>query len=135
MKNTTIITEDLRKTHQSDRKEATRAENEHGRQQIRNGRRRLRAPFRLTALAGLALLLPWTGMGAGTVTNCTEADLRTAMIGGGTVTFACDGTITLANTISNTTDTVLDATGRQIMISGSNAVRIFYVATNVTFST
>ena len=39
------------------------------------------------------------------VTNCTEAALRAAMAGGGTVTFACDGTITLASTITNRVDT------------------------------
>ena len=41
------------------------------------------------------------------------------------VTFACDGTITLSNTLTVTWDTVLDATGHQITISGSNAVRVF----------
>jgi hypothetical protein len=69
-----------------------------------------------------------------TVTNCTEANLRAAMAGGGTVTFACDGTITLANTISIPLDTVIDGSGHQITISGNNAVRVFYVATNVNFT-
>jgi hypothetical protein len=68
------------------------------------------------------------------VTECTEAALRAAMSGGGTVTFACDGTITLSNTLFITDNTVLDATDHQITISGGNVVRVFYVNTNVAFA-
>ena len=56
------------------------------------------------------------------------------MAGGGTVTFACDGTIMLANTITNALDAVLDGSGHQITISGNNACRVFSVATNVNFT-
>ena len=70
----------------------------------------------------------------GTVADCAEASLRAAMAGGGTVTFACDGTITLANTISNSVNTVLDGSGRQITISGGDAVRVFVVETNVSLT-
>jgi hypothetical protein len=93
--------------------------------------------FRKRAGAGavaLVLLLPSAARGGGVVTECTEANLRAAMAGGGTVTFACDGTITLAATITNATKTVLDASGHQITISGGDAVRVFYVATNVNFT-
>jgi hypothetical protein len=86
------------------------------------------------ALAAVVLLLPWTSGAGGVVTSCTEENLRTALTGGGTVTFACDGTITLANTISNLLNTVIDGSGHQITISGGNAVRVFYVATNVNFT-
>jgi hypothetical protein len=72
----------------------------------------------------------WAG---GVVNNCTEADLRAAMAGGGTVTFAYNGTITLTSTITNTLDTVLDGTGRQITVSGGNSNRVFYVESNATF--
>jgi hypothetical protein len=68
------------------------------------------------------------------VTQCTEGNLRTAMAGGGTVTFTCDGIITLGNTITIDKDTVLDASGHQITISGNSAVRVFYVNTNVIFT-
>jgi hypothetical protein len=71
---------------------------------------------------------------AGVVTSCTEASLRDAMAGGGTVTFACDGTITLASSISNSVNTILDATGHQITISGTNKVQVFCVNSNVTLS-
>lgn len=70
----------------------------------------------------------------GVVTNCTEAALRAAMAGGGTVTFTCDGTIFLANTITNTTNIVLDAAWHHVTISGSNSVRVFYVNTSVTLT-
>jgi len=69
-----------------------------------------------------------------TVTSCTEAALRSAMAGGGTVTFACSGTITLGNTVVIATDTVLDASGRQVTINGGNLVRVFYVNTNITLT-
>jgi hypothetical protein len=69
----------------------------------------------------------------GVVSVCTEAALRTAMNGGGTVTFACDGTITLARTITNIVDTILDASGHQIKISGGDAGRVLYIRSNTTF--
>ena len=70
----------------------------------------------------------------GTVTNCTEPDLLFAMAGGGTVLFACDGTITLSSTITISQNTVLDATGRNVTISGGQSVRLFSVNNGVSFS-
>jgi uncharacterized repeat protein (TIGR03803 family) len=70
----------------------------------------------------------------GIVSACTEEALRVAIAGGGNVTFACDGTITLSNTITFSINTVLDASGHQVTISGGKAVRVFYVNTNVTFT-
>ena len=70
------------------------------------------------------------GIGA---TNA-EADLRAAMALGGTVTFAFDGTIFLANTITNVSDTRLDGTGHQVTISGNNRVRVFCNNANVSFT-
>jgi hypothetical protein len=85
--------------------------------------------------AVVLLLLPsvsaWAG---GVVTNCTEVALRAAMVGGGLVTFACDGTITLASSISNSLDTVLDGSGHAVAISGNSAVRVFYVNSNVSLT-
>ena len=96
-----------------------------------------RLNYRKCGIAGwgaLLFLLPLAAPGEGVVTNCTEANLRAALVGGGTVTFACDGTITLGSTITNDTDTVVDGTGHQVTISGGNAVRVFQVNTNVTFT-
>src|SRR6266567_4196057 len=71
----------------------------------------------------------------GVVTNCDEVSLRAAMLDGGTVTFACDGTITLSGTAAITSDTTFDATGRSVIISGAggSAIRLFMVESNVTF--
>src|ERR1017187_10527875 len=82
--------------------------------------------LRLAVAMGSFTLLNSTTWAAGTVTSCTECSLRAAMAGGGTVTFTCDGTITLARTITNALDTVLDGSGHQITISGGNSVRVFY---------
>src|ERR1017187_3593625 len=82
----------------------------------------------------LLLLLPVAAWAGGVVTNCTEAALRAAMAGGGAVAFACDGTITLAGTITNNVDLTLDGSGHQVTISGGGAVRVFYVNPNVTFT-
>jgi len=68
------------------------------------------------------------------VTSCTETNLRAAMAGGGTVTFACDGTITLTNTIVVGKDVILDGSGHQITISGGNQVRVFYINTNINLT-
>ena len=70
----------------------------------------------------------------GIVMTNSEADLRVVMALGGTVTFACDGTITLASTITNELDVTLDGTGHQVTISGGGRVRVFYNNTNVSFS-
>jgi len=63
-----------------------------------------------------------------------ETDLRTALVGGGLVTFAVDGTIELTGTLVITNDTVFDASGRTLVLSGSNAVRVLYVNSGVRFS-
>lgn len=86
----------------------------------------------ITTLALGLILMANTARPAGVVTNCTEADLRAALAGGGLVTFACDGTITLDNTITNSSAVVLDGAGHQITLSGNSAVRVFLVNSNVT---
>ncbi len=68
------------------------------------------------------------------VTNCTEASLRAAMAGWGVVHFACDGTITLSNTITCSTNAAFDGTGHNVTISGGGKVQVFYVNPNVTLS-
>jgi hypothetical protein len=68
---------------------------------------------------------------AGTVTNCATygpgpGTLATALMGGGTVTFACSGTIIVPE-IAITTDTEIDATGQTVALSGNNANRVLRV--------
>jgi hypothetical protein len=82
----------------------------------------------------VVFLMNFTTWAAGTVTTSSESALRAALAGGGMVNFACDGTITLASTITNMVDAVLDGSGHQVTISGNNAVRVFSVATNVNFT-
>ena len=92
----------------------------------------VRATRRVSALVFLTLLFhPPDLTAGGTVLNCTEAALRAALAGGGLVTFACDGTITLGATITNEVDTVLDGSGHQLVLSGSNALPVFHVKSGV----
>lgn len=76
-----------------------------------------------------AALWPLLAPAGGVVTEPTEAALRAAMAGGGTVLLACEETIRLTSTITNQASTKLDATGHQVRIEG-NGVRLFYVPTN-----
>ena len=63
----------------------------------------------------------------GVVTVCDEAHLLAALAGGGTVTFACSGTITLSSTITVGADTTIDGSGQEVTISGNNTVGVFAV--------
>lgn len=82
----------------------------------------------------LGLLAPCGARAAGVVTSPTEANLRAAMAGGGTVTFATDGTITLSAVLEITNNTLVDAASHVITLSGSNYTRIFLVDSNVQFT-
>ncbi len=73
-----------------------------------------------------------TAHAAGTVTDCSTygpgaGTLQDALTGGGTVTFACDGTIIVPE-ITISQDTLVDATGHDVTLSGNNANRVFNVA-------
>src|SRR5258708_29642996 len=76
--------------------------------------------------------------GEGTVTNYTDAsNLFAALAGGGTVTFAADGVITLTNTIVITNNTFFDASGHNVTLTGdtnNNPVRLISVSNNVLFT-
>ena len=84
-----------------------------------------RSLYGLAALMALAACSRQAAMAGGTVTNCSEASLRSALQGGGVVSFACDGTITLANPLTITTTTTFDAVGHAVTLSGGNTVRVF----------
>ena len=88
-----------------------------------------------TLLAAVALLsFQCAVFSAGVVGVADEAALQTALIGGGIVTFDCDGVIVLSNTMVIATNTILDASGHNVTISGNNYTRIFTVNTNVNFT-
>ncbi|MBI5383215.1 MAG: hypothetical protein HZA90_00865 [Verrucomicrobia bacterium] len=84
--------------------------------------------------ATLGLAAPRAAFASGVVTNATEVNLRAALAGGGTVTFATSGTIALTDTITIETNTVLDGSGQKLVISGDNSVRVFMVNPNVSLS-
>lgn len=86
---------------------------------------------RFVLLTLLTLAVESVVLAGGTVSTADEANLRSALAGGGSVTFACSGTITLANTLLITNDTALDASGQSIVLSGSGLTRIFQVQPGV----
>ena len=71
-------------------------------------------------------------LAGGIVTLCDETHLRAALASGGTVTFACSGTITLTEQITITPDTTIDGRGQAVTISGNDTVRVLYVNNGVT---
>ena len=79
------------------------------------------------------LCAAFPAFGSGTVTNCTQSALETALAGGGTVLFGCSGTLTLTNTIKISNASLIDANGFAVVISGSNSFRLFQVASNLNF--
>src|SRR5437773_2576124 len=91
-------------------------------------------PLLCIAMLGLSLTVARSIYAGGTVTDCSETSLDAALSGGGTVTFACDGTITITTTKSISAATILDASGHYVTISGNNSVRLFNVNLAVNFS-
>ena len=83
----------------------------------------------------LTLALPASPAHAGGVVSvCDEAHLRTALSGGGAVTFSCSGYITLASSITIAANTTIDGSGQNVTISGGDAARVFTVNSGVTLS-
>lgn len=96
---------------------------------------RLKSVHKVRNLLGaFTLLCSFHAFSGGVVNSADESSLRSALAGGGTVTFAVDGVIPLASPLIITVDTVVDATGHAITISGNNAVRVFYVNPAVLFT-
>ncbi len=89
----------------------------------------------LSLLFCQALLSPGAGrFEAATVSKADEASLRAALITGGGVKLAFDGSILLSQTLVITNDAALDATGHSVVISGQNKVRVFNVSSNAHFT-
>ena len=93
----------------------------------------LRSHLAVALLAAGAILGGTVGFGpagwaAGTVQNCTEGELRTALNGGGNVSIECNGTINLTGQISINTNTTIDApSDYSVTLSGGGSNRVFYV--------
>ncbi len=76
---------------------------------------------------------------AGVVTNCSSytapGGLQAAIAGGGTVTFACSGTIIIPATINVTSSLTIDGAGQSVILSGNDTVRLFNMtSSSVTFT-
>ncbi|HEX7858710.1 MAG TPA: choice-of-anchor Q domain-containing protein [Verrucomicrobiae bacterium] len=87
----------------------------------------------VTASADLTLTdAPCTGPNV--VSSPSESALRAAIEQGGYVRLCFNGTITLTNAISITKHVTLDASARNVTISGNEATRIFNVGRNLTLA-
>jgi hypothetical protein len=82
---------------------------------------------RLWAFVVVAGFLLGMNSGAAPVFVCDEPTLRAAVAGGGLINFNCDGTIVLTSPLIITQNVTLNATGRNVTISGNDQVRIFEV--------
>ena len=85
----------------------------------------------VSALA-LIFLFSHRGNASGVVTNCTESDLRAALAGGGLVTLACDGTIGLSNTLVLSANTIIDGSGRDVVLHGMSTNRVLVVSAGIS---
>jgi hypothetical protein len=77
-------------------------------------------------------LMPVHVFAAGVVNTCDDATLTTMLGGGGLVTFGCSGTIPIATTKTISVNTVIDGSGQNVILSGQNARKIFFVNAGVT---
>ncbi len=89
----------------------------------------------LVAVIALALACPQAARAGGVVTACNEPGLKAALLGGGTVTFTCTGTITvLGGTITISQNTTIDGSGHNITISGGGKIQLFIVNADRTLN-
>jgi hypothetical protein len=112
-------------------------------------------PIRLSSwarLVGLALLLgvgvlaslglatkPAHAQAAAstTISTCDDATLRSAIANansGDTISFGCDGIITLSSTLVISQNLTLDGNGHRVTLDGGNSVKVLTVSSGVTFT-
>lgn len=85
----------------------------------------------------MALPTTHTVVGDGTATSCTYDALKTAVAGGGYITFSCgpsDVTIGVTSPINVTSTTVIDGAGATITLDGGGTNRILVVPDNQRLS-
>ena len=73
----------------------------------------------------LAVARPQPAAAAGVVSQCTEAALRVALMGGGVVTITCGGVIPLTSQLEITQDTIID--GNFVTLDGQGATRLIHI--------
>ncbi len=87
-----------------------------------------------SATSSVATLTLTNAVGPTNVVNSLdEASLRAAIAVGGWVGLRFNGTVMLTSPITISNNVFLDGTGVSALISGGNAVRLFYVAPGATF--
>ncbi len=111
---------------------------------LRSGRRTcLRNALMLGCVLAVSLFAPALAHADAVVTEPTEAALDAALAQvakGGTITFACDGTIPITNTkkitaVSTTSPTVtLDATGHNITLDGGGKTTLFSATGHIQYN-
>ena len=87
--------------------------------------------IRLVLISVLALATQPALAASGTVSTCDWASfdaVHGAAPVGGTITFACAGTITPPATVTISSNTVLDGNGNAVVFDGGDALRLFDVA-------
>jgi hypothetical protein len=94
---------------------------------IMPGRSQIAERFLFAALSILQLSYGSHRVLAAAITNCDSDTMQTAIAGGGTVSFQCDGTIVLTNTVTVTNVLVLDGTGQSVTLSGAGTTRLFHI--------
>jgi hypothetical protein len=88
--------------------------------------------FQVLFALGFALLAFSSARAAGTVSSCTEDELRAAVAGGGLVTFSSNCSITITQPIPIAfVDTTIDAGSNTVTISGGGSVSLFSVTNNL----
>jgi hypothetical protein len=80
------------------------------------------------------IALPCAAHAGGVVSVLDEAHFRSAMNGGGTVTFAADGSVYLTQTNVVMADTTIDAAGHNVVLDGQNQTRILDVNSNINLT-
>ena len=87
-----------------------------------------------SATSSVVALVITNSIGPTNVVNSPdEAGLRAAIKIGGWVGLGFNGTVTITNTITISNNVILDGENVAAVISGGNAVRLFYVAPGATF--
>ncbi|MDB6068075.1 MAG: Cna domain protein [Pedosphaera sp.] len=69
-----------------------------------------------------------------TISNATFASLQSAVLNGGTIILAFDGTITATTPLEISVNTIIDASGHSVTISGGNTNRIFNVEAGISLT-
>lgn len=89
-----------------------------------------------------ALFLAIIGLGAqassvqaaGVISTCSEAAFNTALSGGGDVIFTCSGTINITTQKIIAANTVINATGQNVILDGGSTYSIFTVNAGVSLT-